>query len=568
MSAQMLGFLFATGLCAGACGTQTTAEPEGSVAASVGEPPRLVVLCSVDQLASWVLAAGRPFLAPDGGFARLARDGVEFTNCVYEHACSETGPGHATIGTGAPARVHGIVRNRWWSREVGASIYCVGEPMRALPGMPEGANRGPGQLLAPTLAATMRANVPGCRITSVAWKDRSAILMCGGDSDVAAWFEKSTGRLVTNTKWVSSAPDWLARFNTEAAIDRFFGRQWQRIGPDAAYEGLVDDRAYEYPHENGSKSRTLPQPLTGGGTAPSPGYYEQIYRSPFGNEVVRLAAQAAVAGMELGSDDIPDLLAVSFSSTDVVGHYFGSDSVEARDALLRLDREVAALLEFLDERVGRGKYAFFLTADHGVGPTPEWAKANGLAAGRGLLQTQARAAAERDLRRKFGKEPVGQRYCQHVGEWALVLNRAAFSGNAAEVDAKLVAAAEVAARAAGNVRGIATAYTTREILAEPRGEDPIRQALHAALHPDRAGDVQLVVEPYWLDGTLPSSHGTPHPYDREVVAFAFGSGLPSGITVDDLVRPGLGAVLFARLLGIPAPARATARVPAALGVTR
>ncbi len=378
-------------------------------AQSQPERPRLVVLCSVDQLARWVFEAARPHFAADGGFRRLLDGGVQFTQCAYEHACTETGPGHATIGTGAPASGHGIVRNEWWSPQDQAKVYCVAEPVAALPDLKEGKDRGPGRLLLPTLGDSLKAHVPGSKVASVSWKDRAAILMAGRSADAVVWFEASTGNLVTNTTWTATTPAWLTEFNQKHAIDGFFGWVWDRFGPPDAYAGLVDDRPYELPHQNGSNQRTLPQPLTGGRQDPAMGFYAEVYGSPVGNTMVRLAAEAVVQALQLGSDPSPDLLCLSFSSTDVVGHQFGPDSVESRDTLLRLDRELATFLTFLDRTVGKGQYAFFLTADHGVGPTPEWAKAHGVDAGRGALLKNARAAAEKALTNAYGAPPARRR---------------------------------------------------------------------------------------------------------------------------------------------------------------
>ncbi|MGB3968300.1 MAG: alkaline phosphatase family protein, partial [Planctomycetota bacterium] len=400
-------------LCASSCAQKPAAKA-----------PRLVVLCVVDQLAAWVFAEGKPFLAADGGFARLARDGTTFANCAYEHACSETGPGHATIGTGVAANVHGIVRNKWWVPELGKAIYCVDQPMPALPDLPEGKDRGPGLLLAPTLAAGMEQRDPATRSASVSWKDRSAIAMAGPQVDIAVWCELLTGRFVTNTAWVKATPKWLAAFNEQRVLDRWFGTMWKRSGPDAAYAGLVDDRPYELPHGNGKAQRTLPQELNGATSRPGAEFYNQIYASPFGNTAVRLLAEATVRGMDLGADAVSDLLCVSFSSTDVVGHCFGPESVEARDALLRLDRELATFLAFLDREVGKGEWAMFVTADHGVGPTPEWAAAQGRDAGRGAIQTFVGAMAEKVLAERYGAPPTGQRYLTHVGEFSLFFDDA------------------------------------------------------------------------------------------------------------------------------------------------
>lgn len=530
-------------------------------------PPRLVVLCSVDQLAAWVFDEALPHLPEHGGFRRLLRDGVRFAHCAYEHACTETGPGHATIGTGTPARAHGIVRNKWWVPGRRTTVYCVEEAVPPLPDLPEGRNRGPGLLMAPTLAELLRQGVPGSRSGSVAWKDRAAILMAGPRADVAVWCEASTGCFVTNTVYAAATPAWLAAFNGSRPLDGFHGQVWARSGPDSAYAGLVDDRPYETPHGNGSGGRSLPQPVTGGLDAPGPAFYAQLYTSPFGNTAVRLAAEAMVRGMGLGADDVPDLLCVGFSSTDVIGHAFGPDSVEARDGLLRLDRDLEALLAFLDLHVGTGRWAMFLTADHGICPTPEWSREQGRNAGRGLIQTMVQAAAEKAVAVRLGPPPTGRRYVAHVGEFSIAFDDESLLlvGGGRDLAAVRRDAAEAAAAAARKVRGIAAAFPTEELLAAGGAGDPLRKSLVDALFPGRAGDVQLVIQPYWLDGATPASHGTPHAYDRQVVGIATGPGVPRGASLDAPITPGFGAVWFAAMLGLPRPPHATDVLPPGFG---
>jgi hypothetical protein len=534
---------------------EPTANPPASTAANDRvERPRLVVLCSVDQLASWVFEQAKPHFAADGGFRRLAREGVFFSQCAFEHGCTETGPGHATISTGVSARVHGIVRNDWWSDAALRSVYCVEGQAAALPEWPEGKNRGPDLLAVPTFGTALKAHVIGSKVVGIAWKDRSAILLAGGSADVAAWFESSTGNLVTNTRYCQEAPAWLRTFHGERAIDRLFGTTWERSGPDAAYRGLVDDRPFETAHCNGSQARTLPQPLTGGGTAPSSVFYAQIYASPFGNTMVRLAAEAAIRGEALGQDDATDLLGVSFSSTDVMGHTFGPESVEARDGLLRLDRELALFFASLDEIVGAGRWALFLTADHGVGPTPEAIAPRGVDAGRGLIQTMVKAAGEKALRDRFGPPAQGQPYLAFVGDFSCFLAGPplrAVAGSRGEAEVRAEAASLVAA-AAARVRGVAMALPTRDLVASG-DRDRLLSSLREALHPGRAGEVQLVLKPYWVDSTVPATHGSPHPYDREVVAFAIGPGIARGVRIDAPITPGCGVPLFARLCGVPPP---------------
>jgi hypothetical protein len=542
------------------CGAALLAQ--GPVAPAA--PPRLVVLCAVDQLAAWVFDRALPHLPADGGFARLCAGGVQFANCAYQHACTETGPGHATIGTGAPAAHHGIVRNNWWSVPDQRELYCVEEPVPALPELPEGKDRGPGRLMLPTLGDGLKAHWPGAKVASVSWKDRSAILMAGGSADCVVWIETKTGNLVTNTRWAKAVPEWVAAWNQRRPIDALFGTVWQRSGPDAAYAGLVDDRPFETPHASDGKSRTLPQPLTGGIAAPGKEFFTQVYASPFGNTLVRQAAEACLDALQLGADDVPDLLCVSFSSTDAVGHAFGPDSVEARDTLLRLDSDLAALLGTLDQKVGAGRYALFLTADHGIVPVPEASRAAGVDAGRGALQTAARAAAEQALGRQFGPPPEGKRYVPFAGDFALFLDHELLLQKAEPNAQVLRAAARLAAAAALRVRGMQTTCATLDLFEPGTLPEPLQRSLQLAYFPGRAGDVQLVLKPYWLDGTTPASHGSPHPYDREVVAFAFGGGARVGARCQAAVTPGLGALWLARQCGLPAPPGAVDTLPAEL----
>lgn len=520
--------------------------PAQAAPAPADNPPRLVVLISVDQLADWVYQQGRPFFAADGGFRRLERQGVRFTGCAYQHACTETGPGHATIGTGAPACVHGISKNSWWVSERDGTVYCVGDQAEAMPDYPEGGGRGPGRLRVPTFGDSMKAHVFGSKVVTVAWKDRSAILMGGASADVCAWFEKARGMLVTNTLWCDEAPGWLRAFNDGRAIDQWFGKPWERFGPEAAYAGLVDERRYEVAHGNGSGGHSLPQPLTGGAEQPTSAYYSQIYASPFGNTIVRLAAEAALRGMDLGKDDVPDMLGVSFSSTDVVGHNFGPDSVEARDTLLRLDHELGELFRSLDQEVGEGRWTAFVTADHGVAPTPEQAMSNGVSAGRGPIDTWVRASVEKALRDAFGAPPEGGKYVAHVGDNAVYLNPDAIENPGIEV-------ARIVAAGAERVRGVQCAYASADIEGRFDHPDPLLRALAYGMVPGRAGIAQFVLAPYWLNGGTPASHGSPHAYDREVIGFAIGAGVVEGRQFSRPVSPGFGVVLFAHLLGLPNP---------------
>jgi hypothetical protein len=204
-----------------------------------------------------------------------------------------------------------------------------------------------------------------------------------------------------------------------------------------------------------------------------------------------------------------------------------------------------------------------LTADHGVGPTPEWARENGIDAGRGPISTRVRAAVETALVRAYGPAPEGKRYVTHVGEWSCFFDEHVLQAKRGtdELSVFRLAAARVAAEAASRVPGMMTAFATDDLSAPAVEEDALRTSLMQALCPGRAGDVQLVIKPYWLDGMTPASHGTPHAYDREVVGLAMGPGIRAGHRSETTITPGFGVVLFSAMLGMPTPSPTTELVP-------
>lgn len=519
--------------------------------------PALTVFVSVDQLAKWVFEDAFPHFVPRRGFRRLVDFGVYFDHCAYRHGCTETGPGHATIGTGATAAVHGIVANQWLDPATGKGVYCATSP-DASPVGGGAAGRGPGTLLVPTLGDALKEQVPGSQVVSISLKDRAAILMGGARSDIALWFDPASGRFVTSTAYARMRPAWLDRFEGAFPMERFFGQEWDAIGEPAAYAGLVDDRPFEGADPNGC--RTLPERIDGGLAAPGPRYYGQVYTSPFGNTALVDLARAAIAAYHLGADDVPDLLCVGFSSTDAIGHRNGPLSVEVRDTLLRLDQQLEDLLRTLDAHVGHGRYAVFLTADHGVGPAPESDAAREHHGGRApRYALRVRSAAERALRGAYGAPPDGhERWVRGLaGPW-LYLDRAA-------LDARHIDRAEAAAEAAAALGEIDSVHAAIPTIGDAEGADPELAAILAdTAHEGRSGDVWVVIEPYWLGYPTPTaSHGSPWPYDREVPLLAYGPGLRKGARVSTPVTPGTAVVLAAALWGIEPPSGARDPLPSA-----
>jgi hypothetical protein len=536
------------------------------VAGLCAQKPRLVVLLSVDQLAEWVWRQALPFCGEDG-FRRLQREGVSFADCRFRHACTATGPGHATLGTGAPARSHGIVGNEWLDPTSGETVYCVADPdQRVLAGptakdaTDAGSGRGPGHLLAPTLAEGMRAHLGAAsKVVSVAWKDRAAILMAGRVGNAVLWVDGGRGSFVSSSAYGEQLPQWVVQWNAERPFDRYYGKVWERVGPEAAYAGLVDDDKHE--GKNPLGGRTLPHPITGNSKTADRAFCDHLAVSPFANDALLDVVRRAVEAEQLGADEVPDLLCVGFSCNDYIGHQYGPHSVEVRDATLRTDKQVGELLALLDEKVGRRRYLFVLTADHGIAPIPERTQAAGVPAERGRTLTtvlSAVAAADKALQARFGAPPPGGRWLQVTTTGALWLPRAeTLPAGFDRAGARRIAAQALAARP-----GIYRAATQDEMLHGAQSPDPILRALAYAVHPQRSGDLQIVLPPYWIAGATPATHGQPFPYDSHVPLLVAGPGIVQGRTLANGVSPGVCVAIAASLLGIPRPPLCDEPLPA------
>jgi hypothetical protein len=530
--------------------------------------PRLAVLVVLDQFRGDYLARwGRLF--GKGGFNRLTAGGAWFTDCHYPYASTMTGPGHATLATGCPPARHGIVGNNWYERAEG-DVYCAAARRELGAGSGGGGRRGrgasPERLLSPTLADALKEATRGqARVVSLSLKDRSSVLPGGKHPDACYWADGS-GRFVTSPYYRATPHPWVAEFNATGAANAWRGKTWQRLRPDLDYvrcSGPDDQRGEG---RGANQGRTFPHPFGGGtGGGRRDPYAGAVACSPAGNDLLLALVKRAVEAENLGRGDAPDLLCVSFSSNDLVGHAWGPDSQEVLDITLRTDRLIADLLDFLDARVGRGRYTLALSADHGICPLPEVARAAGHPNARRVPQGPILAAAQKRLDEAFPGPPGGQ---ARAGRW---VERGA--DNMLYLNHKLVAARKVAqasvekelARFLAQQPGLCAAYTRTELLSGAK-LDAVGEAVRTSFHPERSGDVMPVIEPYCLFGSefaTGTTHGTPHDYDTYVPLLVYGPGVRPGLH-RERVSPELAAVVLAQALGVRPPADARPRTPEGL----
>lgn len=525
--------------------------------------PNLVVVISLDQFRGDYLERYRPYFGP-GGFNLLLEQGASFTDCHYSHAVTKTGPGHAVMLSGVHANVHGIVANEWLLRTwpMAEQVNCVEDRDSPLVGLAPKAVRSPGgvleakagrsprHFLALTIGDLLKKKYGApAKVFGVADKDRAAILMSGKRADGAYWTEE--GRVVTSPYYRQELPAYLAAFNAEERPASYFGREWTRLLEPAVYEKLLgpDDAPGEW--VGTGLTRTFPKRIDAGKTEFTKDYYEAFDYTPWNNDWVAAAAREVVVNEKLGeADGAPDLLAIGFSQPDKVGHSYGPDSHESMDSILRLDRTLAGLFHFLDEKVGLKHCTFVLTSDHGVAPVPEREPGRGGRVRGADLDAVVFAA----LDAKFGPLANDERWGMRDG--------LGYHFNPAALEQKQAIPADVETVAGDALRQlpyIATAYTRTQLTA-PAPLDAIGEAMRLSYYPPRSPDVVAVLKPFYIDRITPgSTHGSPHDYDTHVPLVWFGAGVKAGVHRD---RTGVNdlAPTLAHLLGLPALSQSTGRV--------
>ena len=527
---------------------------------------RLVVVVVFDQMRGDYLTRW-PGLFEQDGFEKLKREGVWYSDARLPYACTSTGPGHAGIGSGATPGAHGIVENSWYDRRTGRTAYCVADDRtsripRPAVGTAEAGGLSPDRLLVPGIAAHLKAlEGDNARAFSFSLKDRAAVLMAGKCKSAGVYcFDSAVGKFHTSSYYRTELPRWVEAFNKSgdaSPADGWFHRKWDRLLPADRYAG-ADDVEAEGRGTNGM-GNTFPHPLKGKLTSPAQRYYDAVETSPFGNDLLWDFAKACLTAENLGRRGSKDLLYLSFSSNDKVGHSWGPDSHEVQDMTARSDRLMADIVRHLDGTVGRDNYTLVVTADHGVCPLPE--RTPGAERFEPLKAIEQLGEA---LDHTFGPldgKPAAP-WVRKVEYPDLYLNDVAMG----EAGKPRDDVARFAAEWIGYRPHMLTAFA-RPQLAGPPLADPLARLVQLGWHPDRSGDVVLIHKPYLLPGkndfrTSTAGHGSPHDYDTHVPLMAFGAGVPlRGERREPTNSLSLAAVVC-QALGIDPPPEATAPLPA------
>ena len=495
-------------------------------------PPdiRLVLLIAVDQFRYDYLTRFRGEFT--SGFKRLLSEGAVFTDANLEHYPTVTAIGHATMLTGATPSVSGIIGNDWFDRETGTQVQSITDTTVKPVGAPDAATASPRRLLVSTLgdeiklaSGAKKGSETAPRVIGLSLKDRSAVMTAGRGADGAYWLDTKSGAFVSSTYYMPDVPAWVKTFNDRHLADTHLGQEWAPLTPPAI-------SLKQLPKERGTP------------------FYEAVFASPFGNELLLEFVTNALTHERMGQRGVTDLMSVSFSSNDSVGHTYGPESPQVHDITIRTDRIIGQLLDRVDKAVGLQHTLIALTADHGVAPLPENLAARSMPGGR-IENKDLFGAIQKGLETKYGP-----------GQWL-----ASTAGSSPYLNYALIAEKKlnpeevrrVAAAAALAVPHVTRVYTRDQLLRGDVGDDRIGRRVVRGFNVQRSGDLEIILEPFWMRATSGTTHGTPYNYDAHIPLVLMGAPIKAGVYSDAVALNDLAPTL-ATILNVQPPSGSSGRV--------
>jgi len=496
--------------------------------------PKLVVVIIIDQFRGDYLERYRDQFG-DGGFRLFLDHGANFTDCNYDYANTRTAPGHATLFSGAYSNGHGIMANEWWDPKKKKMVTAVEDDTTKLVGIApdqarDKAGASPHNLLADTLGDELKLATQGqARVFGISLKDRAAVLPGGFDADGAYWIDAKSGTWVTSTYYRPSLPKWAQDFNAADRAAKYWDRDWKNA--------------------NGDVLRSTARRKGKDGSDPS--FYEVVGSTPFANEYELEFAKELVVYENLGAGKATDLLTISLSPNDILGHQVGPDSPEMAAMALALDRELADFFNFLGHQVGLADTWIALSADHGISALPDAAKKLRIPAANmdaGKLEAQIDAA----LTAKFSPGRAAS-YIKFDYPLAWLHQDAFTAAHVKEHDA------ETAVGEAMMQAGLLDFFTKSQLAAGEVPDTALGRKLLHSYSPEGGWYVIGVPAIYTVGPAQGTDHATPYTYDTHVPLAFYGLPFHPG-TYRSHAEPVDLAVTLASLLGINAPTHAVGRV--------
>ena len=490
-----------------------------SVFSQKNSPPKLVVGIVVDQMMVDYLYRFNACFSKEG-FVKMMDKGTNCRNTQYNYVPTYTGPGHASIYTGATPSEHGIVGNSWFDRESGASVNCVTDSNYFSVGTESNYGiRSPHYLKCLTITDQLKATYSNSKVISISIKDRGAILPGGHMSNGSYWYDYMTGRMITSEFYAKELPKYVNDFNALKYPENAMKKTWETLYPLKTYTASGPDNS---PYEQILPNKTTPTfPYDFSSIIGTGSPYNYFTLTPWANTYLTDFALTSMQNENLGKGATTDFLAISYSTPDIAGHAFGPYAVEMEDMYLRLDLEIARLFEALEKQVGKD-FIVFLTADHAVVPVPQWLIDHKLPGGYTFLeQNMLNLAAH--VQAEFGADFILTEENDQIYLNEVLLEFMGVNKNTVE---RFIAAV---------VRkwdGVKYVYTTED-MRRANGADGLTEMIRNGYDPKRSGNVLFVLESGYLGKSIDdaasrkgTSHGSAYSYDTHVPLLWYGKNIP------------------------------------------
>jgi hypothetical protein len=487
---------------------------------------------------------------PTGGFKRMLNQGFACENTFIPFTPTVTAAGHTCAYSGSVPSINGIVGNYWWDREKNKGVYCTDDDsvFTIGSGSVAAGKMSPKNMFVTTIGDELRlATNFRSKVIGVAMKDRGSILPAGHSANAAYWFDPSTGNFISSSYYLKEMPVWVTAFNQRKLVDSLYKLDWKPSLPAAIFALYATDD--QKPYETrpfGPDQLGLPYSLS----AYAGKDYGKLVYSPHGNTLTAAMAEAAVRAENLGRHAVTDMLAISFSSPDYIGHTFGPNSREQVDGFARLDETLGKFLNFLDAWVGKGNYVAFLTSDHGVAHVPNFSKENKLPGG-AYPDVRIINRMNAALEEKYGKP----RLIRDSHNYLIVFNDSTIEASKLNKDEIVRWTVDFLQQQ----KEISQAFDIRELNTTPLSAKQ-REMINNGYYRQRCGDVQFILKPGYVEGDgNGTSHGVWNPYDSHIPLLWYGWGIKQGGTHREIYMTDIAPTLAA-LLKIQMPNGSIGRV--------
>ncbi len=510
--------------------------------------PKLVIGVVVDQMRWDYLYRYYDRYAENGGFKRLINGGFSCENTLIPYAPSVTACGHSSIYTGAVPAVSGITGNDWYDYSLGKITYCTGDDnVKSVGSTDDAGQMSPQNLLVTTIGDELRlATNFRSKVIGIALKDRAAILPAGHSANAAYWYDDATGNWISSSYYINELPKWVTDLNAKKLVDQYFSLDWNTLYPlDTYVQSAPDVEPYEY-RPFGRDVTGFPYNLKQFAGKK----YDLLPVTPYGNTLTFDMAKAAIDGEGLGTGSVTDMLTLSLSTPDYIGHTFGPNSVEAEDDFLRLDKDLGSFLDYLDQKIGKNQYLIFFTADHGSEHVPYFLKQHKIPSGN-ANDEKFKTELDALLKQRFGHSNL----LEGIINYQVFTNRSLIKSLGLNKDSvnNVIIDYLVEQTAVYRAFPLDALYTVTL-------NDVIKSKVANGYYPPRSGDIQILYKPQWIEGFLNggTTHGTWNPYDAHIPLLWYGWNIHAGQSIKAVSMTDIAPTVTS-LLHIQMPSGATGR---------